>query len=536
MGINGGTNVKVQINIVAGFLEAGKTTFIRTLLQNSQFRDGKNTVLICCEQGIEEYNDKRLELSNVTLVNVDDISEMTNDLFKSIIENYSPDRILIEYNGTWEIGEILKTSLPTRCYINKIIFLADASTFQIYMSNMGSILSEQLSNSDLVLLNRDSSLAEFSKKQIKRTVKNINRTAEIAFYKKTIAEKYINQIMDVDEVQGLYKAIRGFLVIIPFLMLYLFLISIKQADFNNNYAKVQTLNTIFISILIQAIPFILIGVFISSLLQVFVSDNIMVRLFTRNKFLGYPLAILTGMCFPVCDCAMAPITARLVRKGVPVHYAVTFMLAAPAVNPIVITSTAYAFPNSSKIVFMRIIIGIIVSVMAGVFIKIGGITKEYSVNESSIDNVCASGYLGNIYEKGLLGKVEAVFRHAGLEFLNVTKFVVLGAFITAILQSTVSKAALETIGGTRPILVLFIMLLAATLMSVCSSSNAFIARSFSYNFPTYSVLAYMVMGPMLDLKNLLMLSSGFKKKFIAELVFLLVIIAIFVFSILAMII
>jgi uncharacterized membrane protein YraQ (UPF0718 family) len=305
--------------------------------------------------------------------------------------------------------------------------------------------------------------------------------------------------------------------------------------FPGELKKVQALNTVFISILIQALPFILIGVLISSLLQFFISDEKLVTMFTKLKWIGFPLAIILGVFFPVCDCAMAPITARLVRKGVPLHYVITFMLAAPVVNPIVITSTAYAFPNNYKIVLLRVFIGITIAVIAGVLIKFGETTKDYAINQTNVDTACASGYLGDISNEGTLGKIETLFKHASLEFFNVSKYVVIGALITSVIQTFISKDALNII-GSNPILALLVMLLAASLMSVCSTSNAFIARSFSYSFPLYSVLCFVVMGPMLDLKNILMLSSGFKKKFLAELVFMLLAIAVFVFSVCAFII
>lgn len=526
--------LRVQINIISGFFEAGKTSFIKNLLQKDAFKDGKKTILLCCEQGVEEYPDRILERTNTTLIEIDNIHKLNKGFFSSIINEHSPARILIEYNGTWKIGDFLKINLPSNCCINKIVSIADASTFQVYMGNMGKMMSEQFSNSDIVLLNRGNSLDSLTKDNIVRTLKSINRQAKLLFYIKTVKDSIINEITDIYEVQGLYKGLKAFSIVIPLALLYLALITIKMEGFPGELKKVQALNTVFVSILIQALPFVLIGVLISSLLQIFISDEKLVRMFTKFKWIGFPLAIILGVFFPVCDCAMAPITARLVRKGVPLHYVITFMLAAPAVNPIVITSTVYAFPNDHKIVLLRVFIGITIAVIAGVLIKFGGPAKEYAINQTSVDTACASGYLGEASNGGTLGKTETLFRHAGLEFFNVTKYVVIGALITSVIQTFISKNALADIGA-NPILALLVMLLAASLMSVCSTSNAFIAKSFSYSFPLYSVICFMVMGPMLDLKNILMLSSGFKKKFLAELVFMLLVIAVFVFAVCALI-
>ncbi|OOV50636.1 hypothetical protein B1A67_13200, partial [Clostridium botulinum D/C] len=103
--------------------------------------------------------------------------------------------------------------------------------------------------------------------------------------------------------------------------------------------------TIFTSILLEAIPFILIGSFISSLIQVFVSEEFVTRIIPKNKFLGLLLASLIGIVFPVCECTIVPITKKLIKKGVPLGVAFTFMLSVPIVNPIVLMSTYWSYVN-----------------------------------------------------------------------------------------------------------------------------------------------------------------------------------------------
>lgn len=516
--------MKVQINIICGFLEAGKTTFIQDFLKKEPGKTTKKTVVLCCEQGVEEYRDSIQKKYNATLIHIDDIEKLDKKFFTFLILKYSPDQIFIEYNGTWKIGDFLKIRLPSCCFVNKIIFLADSSTFALYMSNMKAIMSEQISNSDIVILNREGSLDSAQRRNMERMLKNINSQARIIYYSSHFRRLYEN-------IKP-YKELKLFLITLVMFFLYLIASMAKTDGFSGQFKKIQALNTVFISILIQALPFILIGVFISSVLQVFVSDEKFVRVFNRFRWAGLPMAVFLGVFFPVCDCAMAPIGARLVRKGIPVHYVITFLLSAPVVNPVVIISTVYAFPNNPKVVLMRLGLGITVALSVGLFLKFAGASSKSVVNATVFGSACAGGYMEDYSEQGLTGKLVGLVRHAGLEFFNVARYIILGAFITSVLQTFVSRESLMTVGNS-PFPALMAMLTAAILMSVCSTSNAFIARNFSYSFPLYAVVCYMVMGPMLDLKNIMMLSSGFKKKFLAELVLLLIVIAIFIFSVAA---
>ncbi|AEY67877.1 permease [Clostridium sp. BNL1100] len=504
--------MSIQLSIIGGFLEAGKTTFIQNLLKSQHCTNSKKTVLICFEQGFEEYRESTLKRYNTVLININDIHMLDRSFINSIIEEHDPARIFIEYNGTWPIGEFLSIRLPPDCRISNIFFIADASNFALYLNNMKSIMTEQISNSDIVILNRDKSLGSVEKTNIKRAIKAVNRQAQVVYFKN-----------DYKIPQNKNKAFSGLLLLALF-VLYLFFISVKNTS--------SAFITIFLSILIQALPFILIGIFISSFLQVFVSDKKIVKVFSRFKLAGFPAAVILGIFFPVCDCAMAPICSRLARKGVPLYYVLTFLLSAPVVNPVVIMSTYYAFPNKPEVVFVRVGLGVVIALSVGLIVKFAGVTKEYAVNETVLETPCSGGYIGDFSQEGFVGKLGMLVRHAGMEFFNVGSYIVVGAFVTSLLQTFLSRELLSTTGISR-YLELLVMLGAAVFMSVCSTSNAFIARGFSYSFPMYSVVCYMVMGPMLDLKNIMMLLAGFKKRFLVELVTILIVIAVFIFSIAA---
>ncbi|MCJ7690196.1 MAG: permease, partial [Clostridiaceae bacterium] len=128
--------------------------------------------------------------------------------------------------------------------------------------------------------------------------------------------------------------------------------------------------TIFLSIIIEGIPFILIGALASSIIQMFVSEETIARIIPKNKFLGVFIASLVGLVFPVCECAIVPISRRLIKKGVPLSIAVTFMLSVPIMNPVVLLSTHYAFMGMSYMVIARAMFGMIGAITIGIIIGI----------------------------------------------------------------------------------------------------------------------------------------------------------------------
>jgi len=296
---------------------------------------------------------------------------------------------------------------------------------------------------------------------------------------------------------------------------------------------IKTFNTIFISILMQALPFMLIGIFVSSAMHVFVPDEFIVKIFPTKHGLGFITAMFAGLFFPVCECAIVPVMTRLVKKGVALPIAITFMLSAPIINPIVIVSTLYAFPGQPEIALYRVIFGVFIALFAGLVLFLLGDDKSSALLTGHAQHGCACGHCGEDGHKhalhprkakrhtkvGTMEKIKAMFLHSGEEFFSVGKYLILGAFMTSLIQTLVPRAAFTGLGAQSG-LSLFIMMATAFLFSACSTSDAFIARSFVTRFSMGSIMGFLVFGPMMDVKNILMLLDGFKKSFIAKLVLL----------------
>lgn len=275
--------------------------------------------------------------------------------------------------------------------------------------------------------------------------------------------------------------------------------------------------TIFLGIIIEALPFILISVIVSSLLHNFVSEELIRRVLPKNKTYSIMLACFLGMIFPACDCGMVPIVRRLVMKGVPLYSAVAFMLSAPIINPVVATATTYAF-NSSEMALTRISIAFLIAFTTGWLISKLFKGTELKDMEHSHNNSCGCTCHSHSEHKVLLHeKFLNVLDDACNEFFEMGKYLILGSFIGAAAQTFIPRGLLLNIGH-EPLLSIIVMMLFAFAISVCSSADAFIASSFSTSFTTGSLVAFMVFGPMIDIKNTLMLLHTFRLRFVIFLV------------------
>ena len=130
----------------------------------------------------------------------------------------------------------------------------------------------------------------------------------------------------------------------------------------------STIHTVFTGIVLQAVPFMLLGALLSSALYVFVPDRLLVRIFPKKYGLGFVTALFAGVLFPVCECAAVPLMRSLIKKGVAMPIAVTFMLASPIVNPISIISTLYAFPQQPSVALLRLYFGLTIAFGIGLLL------------------------------------------------------------------------------------------------------------------------------------------------------------------------
>lgn len=280
--------------------------------------------------------------------------------------------------------------------------------------------------------------------------------------------------------------------------------------------EVGDFSIIFTSIILDSIPFIIIGSIVSAVIQLFISEELIERVIPKSNIIGYIGAALIGLIFPVCECAIVPITRRLIRKGVPVGLGVTFMLSVPIVNPVVIMSTYYAFYDKQSMVFVRTIGGFACAIIIGLIINaIQGNEECLTRDFIGDDNYCSCG-CNSIVDSN--NKFIALAEHTNREFLDITRYLILGAMLSSMFQIAESKGGFTFITENKVLAIVFMMFLGFAL-SLCSEADAFVGKSFLETYSFSGVVAFLLIGPMLDLKNLIMLTVGFKKEFISKLSF-----------------
>ena len=181
----------IPVYLFLGFLEAGKTQFIQKTILNKRFGLGENILLITCEEGIEEFDLSQFGGKSITFHTIEDKSELDEQLLFKLSEECVADKILIEYNGMWHLTDLLLNK-PESWKIFQTVFIADASTFQIYLQNFGSLVIDKVNVSDVVIFNRYANRADVN--ELHKIIRSINRRAEIYY-------EADNGMMIVDDIE-----------------------------------------------------------------------------------------------------------------------------------------------------------------------------------------------------------------------------------------------------------------------------------------------------------------------------------------------
>lgn len=270
----------------------------------------------------------------------------------------------------------------------------------------------------------------------------------------------------------------------------------------------------FIIMILEGIPFLLIGAIASAIIQLFISEDRINKIIPKNNFLAVLIASLLGIFMPICECAIIPVTRSLIQKKVPVKIAVIFMLSVPIVNPIVTLSTYYAF-SDIKILLIRLIGGMITAITIGTImdkISKGNILKKSNLYGDYCDCGCS---INNFFTNK--SKIRLCIEHSITEFFKIFRYYIFGAFISSIFIGIINENMLKSLGSNK-LLSIFIMMMIAFLLSLCSEADAFIAKGFLEYFNIPSISAFLILGPMMDLKNAIIVGSYFKKGFTAKLI------------------
>lgn len=173
---------EIPVYLFTGFMDSGKTTLIRQTLLEENFGEGAKTLILVCEDGDEEYDEKELKKINARVLMIEKEEDFTETLLKNINLQYLPDQIFIEYNGTWGMDTLLETKLPDGWVIVQSLATVDATTFDMYLSNMRAMIMEQLFKADVVIFNRCDD--DTPRGKFRRAIKAVNRPAQIVYERK----------------------------------------------------------------------------------------------------------------------------------------------------------------------------------------------------------------------------------------------------------------------------------------------------------------------------------------------------------------
>jgi uncharacterized membrane protein YraQ (UPF0718 family) len=269
----------------------------------------------------------------------------------------------------------------------------------------------------------------------------------------------------------------------------------------------------FLSVLLEGVPFILLGTILSGLIDEFLPSKVMVRFLPKNAFLGVCVSGAMGLIFPMCECGIVPVIRRLMRKGLPISNAIAYMLAAPIVNPIVALSTFAAFSgqNAVEMTTLRLGVGYLVAILAAFAVHnlpVRSVLRDSVLTDQSGDHEHSHG-------GKFLQRIGNALKVTVNDFLDVMIYFILGVAISSLFSTGINREIFVPL-ATNVWLAVGSFMGLAVILSLCSTSDAFVAASFKM-FPFVAKLAFLVLGPMFDLKMLFMYSAVFKKRFVVGL-------------------
>jgi hypothetical protein len=284
----------------------------------------------------------------------------------------------------------------------------------------------------------------------------------------------------------------------------------------------------FLSVLFEGVPFLLLGSIISGLVDVFVSSERIQRLMPKNSAAAIGISGLLGLIFPMCECGSVIVIRRFIKKGLPLSSAVTYMLAAPIVSPIVAVSTFAAFKGQSPWVMtsLRLSLGYMIAVIIGAIVhqmraatllqpsalgapgasrRAGLSITATPTEQQDFSSVVATASL----PKKLLLSVQS----ATADFLDVAFYLIIGTALASVFNTAVKQELILPLATNPPLAIASFMGLAA-LIALCSTTDAFIAASFT-TFPFAAKLGFLLFGPMFDLKLFWLYGVLFKRRYVA---------------------
>ncbi len=273
--------------------------------------------------------------------------------------------------------------------------------------------------------------------------------------------------------------------------------------------KLQDFITLSLSIFVEALPFLILGALLASAVNTFVPPHAFERILPISGILRRGMLSLLGFLFPVCECGNVPLSRSLMIQGLKPSEAITFLLAAPVLNPVTIWSTWAAFGYDGSIVVSRIAATLLIANIIGYILGLK--KREEDFLTPGFQATCDARTKTQTKESDVHSKVRSfasAFTHEAFIMIQMLSF---GALVAGAVQTFVARDVLVGI-GSNVILSILAMLLLAFVVSICANVDAFFALSFAGTFTAGSIVAFLVFGPMIDIKMLALLKTTFKNE------------------------
>ena len=464
------------------------------------------------------------------------------------------DAIWVDWSDQWPLQKLIEvmhtTELLNRCQLRSIVWCATELEDVQRLTDGGEHVG-QIAQCDLL------AVGDMDQRKIRQL-----RSRLLAYQPNLEVIPLSNQreIVSVLAGKSLLEAIRFSLAVVVCILILVLL--------GHFHYSLPDSIAVFLGTYLQALPFLLLGILLSSAIQVFVPGDLLQRIFPKNLFGGMLFGVLGGFILPICDCASIPVFRSLVRKGVPLPAAVTFMISAPIINPVVLLSTYYAFGGNPHIMLARMGFGIVCSVLIGLLFT----REKKSVFKANAAPTCAcchthkhdynaaehneqdgncdhgdhgehepNGFEGLLadtsvqiahttaacdhihrhehsqkHHHGFRVRLTDLVAHFREEFFEVAKYLLIGIGVSTVLQMVLGDS-LQSMQFDSLLIGMLAMMTLAFLLSLCSSSDAVVGKNMGASLPMGAVMAFLVFGPMMDIKNLILMSASFTRRFMIKL-------------------
>ena len=490
----------IPVYIVTGFIGSGKSTFINEQLQYRKKLGG--TACISAEEGTVPLIKEGLQLnpdrlSTITPNEPDTYNSIADEIAR-YVDKVKPKEVWIEWNGMisfYQLEALLYSDkLRHTLQIEKVLYLCTDQFVASILPGLGNDVTSQLYSADCIITETDTHHA---------LLRTYNSDAKIitAPTPEKVAELCRNST---------WGLIPNLLVI--GITAYILLVTAFRHDIPYSIHQCFAIIT---GLIIEAIPFLLLGTIGSTVIRYFVPQQILLKLLGDHSWKSYGAAMVSGLALPVCDCAIIPLFKALTDRGVPLSVALLFMLTSPIINPITILSTWYAFPDNPMISVWRIVLGLGVALLVALSFRFippstSMMKAKTAQNLSYEEIVLEASKSKHINKRRLLIHMEK-------EFSQLLFYFSIAACVLSVVQ-VYGKPWLINAGITLPdVWAIPILLILAFFFSVCSTSDAIIGKSLSTLFPMSSVMGFLILGPMLDIKNVYILKQYMPTSFILRL-------------------